>query len=367
MALPPQMLRIKRKRDDDPVEALYIQTESDDSQHKRQCTEHHHIFKRLRDETGTLPSSTASMPKPSTSTTNPTDKPLQNVTNSSNPGAKLRPIAPRRFHLSRLKDAVKQNPVLGKRKEHDPEVVTFVEKRDAKKPQTTSIASSQSSQMVNGQTARVSSSTNGTMRKKRSAKTERHSGTPSQSMSSKNLVPPSQDLRQAMESYAFGQPISHGEFRDFAKDVVMTNPTTNGLDGDEDVMDIEDDGNYVYDTYVRHNVTEQSSISNTGESEHGEVGYLIISKEDDYFWQEYGSDGDESEKDWNSDQDDENAENYYGADYPEDEVDIDDEYDQDPYRYHGDPASDDEEYLSDYGIVCADNDSPHLEGWTKAY
>ena len=38
------------------------------------------------------------------------------------------------------------------------------------------------------------------------------------------------------------------------------------------------------------------------------------------------------------------AENYYGADYPEDEVELDDEYNEDPYRFRNNRASDEEEY-----------------------
>ena len=40
------------------------------------------------------------------------------------------------------------------------------------------------------------------------------------------------------------------------------------------------------------------------------------------------------------------AENYYGADYPEEEVDSDDEYDRNLYRYRHGGASDEEEYNS---------------------
>ena len=44
------------------------------------------------------------------------------------------------------------------------------------------------------------------------------------------------------------------------------------------------------------------------------------------------------------------AEDFYGNDYPEDEVDTDDEYDRDAYRYRIDAFDDDEfghEYDSD--------------------
>lgn len=43
------------------------------------------------------------------------------------------------------------------------------------------------------------------------------------------------------------------------------------------------------------------------------------------------------------------AEDYYGADYPEDEVDADDEFDRNAYKYRTGNASDEEEYdLQDY-------------------
>lgn len=38
------------------------------------------------------------------------------------------------------------------------------------------------------------------------------------------------------------------------------------------------------------------------------------------------------------------AENYYTADYPEDEVESDDEFDRDPYRYRTDNAAELEEF-----------------------
>ncbi|KAB8801897.1 hypothetical protein FH972_026718 [Carpinus fangiana] len=56
--------------------------------------------------------------------------------------------------------------------------------------------------------------------------------------------------------------------------------------------------------------------------EHGNIGYLVIDDSDEALWQTYASDlvPEEEEDDWDSEQDDENAENYYGADYPEEEV-----------------------------------------------
>ena len=49
------------------------------------------------------------------------------------------------------------------------------------------------------------------------------------------------------------------------------------------------------------------------------------------------------------------AEDFYGADYPEEEVDSDDEYDRDAYKYRYN-ASDDEEYDSEAGVWSDEED-----------
>ena len=56
------------------------------------------------------------------------------------------------------------------------------------------------------------------------------------------------------------------------------------------------------------------------------------------------------------------AEDYYGADYPEDEVDTDDEYDTGAYNYRHN-ASDDEEYGSETGAWSDDEELRHP--WRK--
>jgi hypothetical protein len=53
------------------------------------------------------------------------------------------------------------------------------------------------------------------------------------------------------------------------------------------------------------------------------------------------------------------AENHYTADYPEDEVDSDDEYGRHPYLYRNTNASDDEEFDNAY---YSDSDDMVLEG-----
>lgn len=72
-----------------------------------------------------------------------------------------------------------------------------------------------------------------------------------------------------------------------------------------------------------------------------EVGVLVLEEEDDNLF--FGNDHDEDDENQEDDED-ENAENYYAADYPEDEVDSDDEYNRHAYYYRNTNNSDDEQF-----------------------
>ena len=80
-------------------------------------------------------------------------------------------------------------------------------------------------------------------------------------------------------------------------------------DGDDD----GDDDDYVYDTYVRHiQPTAQTvndgtlQIDSLMEIDVDSYGVLVITEEDSELWQAYGED-DVSDKDWNSEEEDENG------------------------------------------------------------
>ncbi|KAG9929085.1 hypothetical protein KCV02_g8517, partial [Aureobasidium melanogenum] len=117
--------------------------------------------------------------------------------------------------------------------------------------------------------------------------------------------------------------------------------TTHKIEEDVDMM--SDDDDYVYDTYVR---TKDPVVPANLESEDAsniQVGYIVISEEDQPLWETYFEEEAESDKEFETDDEDENAEGYYAADYPEDEVASDDEYDRGAYGYrHG--GSDDEQW-----------------------
>lgn len=67
------------------------------------------------------------------------------------------------------------------------------------------------------------------------------------------------------------------------------------------------------------------------------------------------------------------AENYYTADYPEDEVDSDDEYGRHPYEYRNRNASDEEEFDNDnyddadHDMVMEGDDDDATMARIKAY
>ncbi|KAI4720668.1 hypothetical protein E4T48_03147 [Aureobasidium sp. EXF-10727] len=132
---------------------------------------------------------------------------------------------------------------------------------------------------------------------------------------------------------------------------------------EEDVDMMSDDDDYVYDTYIR---TKDPVVPASLESEDPsniQVGYIVISEEDQPLWETYFEDDAESDKEFETDDEDENAEGYYAADYPEDEVASDDEHDRGAYGYrHG--GSDDEQWESDPD-EWSDGDDAMQNPWKK--
>ncbi|KAG8156640.1 hypothetical protein KVR01_013431 [Diaporthe batatas] len=104
------------------------------------------------------------------------------------------------------------------------------------------------------------------------------------------------------------------------------------------------DDEYVIETYVR---VAAESLSKDVDPE--KVGLLVFDNEPDvdFF---YGEEGD-SDDEYPEDDEDENAEDYYAADYPDEEVDSEDEYNRAAYQYRTGNASDLEEY-----DIALDND-----------
>ncbi|KAI1384595.1 uncharacterized protein F4822DRAFT_415667 [Hypoxylon trugodes] len=111
---------------------------------------------------------------------------------------------------------------------------------------------------------------------------------------------------------------------------------------DVDMMDTDayisdsDDSDYIIETY------ERVPASKMEHAPPQSVGVLVFDDEPDLEF--FYGDGGDSEDEWAEDEDDENAENYYAADYPDEEVASDDEFGQNPYSFRTRNASDLEEY-----------------------
>ncbi|KAF2277794.1 uncharacterized protein EI97DRAFT_457037 [Westerdykella ornata] len=106
---------------------------------------------------------------------------------------------------------------------------------------------------------------------------------------------------------------------------------------DPDAMDVDSTGgDYVYDTYVRE-VIMPDADGKLPEPQ-GSIGYIVLTEEDEDWWN-----GDEdTDKEFDTDDEDSNAEEYYANDYPEDELSEDDEFDRNAYRHYR--GESDEEY-----------------------
>lgn len=125
-----------------------------------------------------------------------------------------------------------------------------------------------------------------------------------------------------------------------------------------DDTSMDEEGDYVYDTYVLATTSGAAQID--AQDDLGNVGYLIITEEDQAHWETYMDD--ELSEEEPSDEDDENAEDWYGADYPDDEVASDDEFDRNAYGYRA-GGSDDEEY--DEHTFSEDEYERQMNPWLK--
>ena len=131
----------------------------------------------------------------------------------------------------------------------------------------------------------------------------------------------------------------------------------------DDEMDVDSEHDYVYDTYVLAPAHEDATASEGHtDGEMGNVGYLVIADEDQSIWETYLED-EESDKEYDTDDADSNAEDFYGADYPEDELASDDEYDRDVHGYRVRGAADDEEWDEDTGAYSDDEYDRTMNPW----
>jgi hypothetical protein len=294
---PPQTLSVKRKRTEAPVDSLII-----DNTVKRQKSRNldveanaNFLFRRL---------------------TKPNDAPL-----AQGPPT---PTAERRFHL---------DPVSRARSKH-----VFIERRTATQDHVTPDGQPTSA-------AEPAPQEPARPRKRPGASSALKSAPkpPTQFITQ----PTEQDVRQLE---AFAHQVEHEDSHpDTALSPSKHKPKAPALRFAErhpekaaaldsaEAMDIDND-EYVIDTYIREAILPDADGKLPAPT--GTVGFLVIGVEDEDWW----NGQDESDREFDTDDDDENAEDYYANDYPEDELSDDDEFGRDVYQKKYRHGSDDEEY-----------------------
>jgi hypothetical protein len=299
----PQSLSVKRKRTEAPVDALIL----DSSAKRQKATPTSHIYRRL---------------------TKPNDAPHQTLT-------PFTPTAQRTFQLDATARA---------RNKH-----VFIEATAQQQQQNGSTHAQQ-----NVPTIQPTPQETPRARKRPGAGSAlNRSATPSLNPLPQSSFPTAKDV-QELEALSkqvekednlyipLPSPSKHRpkapaqRFADRHPDKAAALGITNG----DDAMDIDTD-EYVYDTYIREVIMPDADGKLPEPT--GTVGLLVISEEDEDWW----NGEDESDKEFDTDDEDENAEDYYANDYPEDELDEDDEFGRNPYQSGFRKGSDDEEYNLD--------------------
>ncbi|KAK1835257.1 hypothetical protein QBC39DRAFT_173428 [Podospora conica] len=102
-------------------------------------------------------------------------------------------------------------------------------------------------------------------------------------------------------------------------------------DHEDSTTDDDDDDDYVVETYER---VPASRLRDQAVPPH-RVGLLVFDNEPERVEFFYGNE-EESSDEFPEDEENENSENHYTADYPDEELDWHDETNQDPYRYADD-------------------------------
>ena len=224
----------------------------------------------------------------------------------------LPPVQPRRFFFSKQNILSGSHTGSGKRKRDD--LAVFVEKvqprpKDASSSGFQPYYASQNSTVSRiGQEEDANMSDSPPPHKKPS--TSARIRTPRSQIKEPDL-----GLEQALQQYAAEE---HEKHTRGALGLAHLQPelarrkdgliSTKSSEGEiEDQMDDSEDGEYVYDTYMRHEAAKLSSTMDTYRAAGKGIGYLVINKEDEPFWEAYADDEASSDNEWDSEQDDENG------------------------------------------------------------
>ncbi|KAF4426641.1 hypothetical protein FACUT_9755 [Fusarium acutatum] len=403
MSIPPQLIRVKRKRDDEsPVTFLQF-----DEGAKRHRSDSKWVYQRRhpgpQSPTTENPSPSLRDAKPVIHVSGPSDEtpPIKKSVDPDDvapiPDTKSvepsKGTEPRRFHISRKmmmasNAAQPSGAGLNKRARYGPAV--FVERSRAKASQRASQvmktiqASITVPKVQPSQDITMSSDASSELRpleepqqqerrlKKPAARSRQNSPLPGPNTRSplptsvmsphnqdlskitadmndwvmKEIGANLEDMEQEKQRVARFKPKAPAKrYQERHPEVTTSTSEPNDVSMNMGESEAEDDDDWIIEEYVRipaHAMTVDVAPT--------DVGVLVLDgKEENNLF--YGPERDEDE-DLDEDDEDENAnllaENYYTADYPEDEVESDDEYGRHPYGYRNGNASDDEEFDNMY-------------------
>lgn len=358
---------VKRRRSEAALDALWLQKEQRPG--KRQNTELHYV--RRRDDKEATPSLfDAKHIQQRTDLDDVSSGKTSHASGSGLDGANNGARERRTFHLKRP-----STPEAGvkKRKAKDEGIATFIEKKAKKHPQELlNLAEHRRSASQNNATPEV------LKRPGKSSAVRRDVGAETQSREQKHTKVNSRLEAMANSLHQFA--IEEAAKEPAAKPKVTATPrlppqrskelhrkraqSDARMKSKEGDAEMEDDADYVYDTYVLAPSSNIGAAQVDAQGVLGSVGYLVITEEDQAVWETYIED-EPSDKDWNSDEDDENAEDWYGADYPDDELASDDENGRNAYGYRN-RGSDDEDWNEDAGSWSDEEYERQMQPWRKS-
>ncbi|KMP00660.1 hypothetical protein CIRG_00802 [Coccidioides immitis RMSCC 2394] len=112
----------------------------------------------------------------------------------------------------------------------------------------------------------------------------------------------------------------------------------------------DDESDYVYDIFIRRSLQELADDPKFAQFQNGDwyvgyenvpadIGVVVISDKDVHYWDAVAED-DEEDKDWNTEDEDSNAEDNPANEYPDEDLDLEDEFDDvnaayNKYRNYG--------------------------------
>lgn len=283
----PSVIRIKRKRDDAPLDSLYLEGS------KRRATDHTYIFKRLDQERGIEPIFRQEyfadgIPKIRTTTQGEETRDpyaLGRVRDAATPTkqkqAKDATAGPRRFHLSRAMS-------VSAAKKGKTEVATFIERRW--------LAQSAGATGLQGTGAHEDNAEEQQRPLKRPTARARKAQTSGSGAATPPAMPATAEvdvsLAHKMDQWS-QQEAQETELGAGA-----------GVSGNVDAMEIDNEADYVYDTYYRHEAVTATDVPSTGIS----FGHLVIDEDQEDLWETYLDGEDSDEKEFDTDEEDSNGE-----------------------------------------------------------